>query len=124
MPRPPSAPATPASGAHGLPVAAWWGLLVAAALAAYWPALAGSLLWDDAGHVTNPELQSWSGLGRIWFEVGAAQQYYPLLHSAFWFEHRLWGDAVVGYHLVNVLQHATAACLFGLVLRRLAVPGA
>jgi tetratricopeptide (TPR) repeat protein len=124
MPRPPPAPATSASGPSGLPVVAWLGLLAAAALAAYWPALAGSLLWDDAGHVTNPALQSWSGLGRIWFEVGATQQYYPLLHSAFWFEHRLWGDAVGGYHLVNVLQHATAAWLFGLVLRRLAVPGA
>jgi tetratricopeptide (TPR) repeat protein len=99
-------------------------LFLGAALAAYWPALQGGVLWDDSGHVTHPELQSLDGLFRIWFEIGATQQYYPLLHSAFWLEHRLWGDAVLGYHLVNLLQHAVAATLFGLVLRRLAVPGA
>jgi hypothetical protein len=99
-------------------------LFFIAALAAYFPALRGDFLWDDAGHVTNPALQSWSGLLRIWFEPGVTQQYYPLLHSAFWLEHKLWGDAVLGYHLINVLQHALAATLFGALLRRLAVPGA
>lgn len=98
--------------------------LFALTLAAYLPALRGELLWDDAGHVTSPALQSWSGLVRIWFEPGATQQYYPLLHTAFWLEHRLWGDATLGYHLVNVLWHATAGFLFFLLLRRLAVPGA
>ena len=53
--------------------------------------------------------QSWAGLGRIWTELRATQQYYPVLHSAFWVEHRLWGDATLGYHLLNVLLHATAA---------------
>ncbi len=99
-------------------------LLLVAALAAYLPALRGTFLWDDAGHVTNPALQSWSGLFRIWFEPGATQQYYPLLHSAFWLEHRIWGDAPLGYHLINVLWHATSACLFVTLLRRLAIPGA
>jgi tetratricopeptide (TPR) repeat protein len=99
-------------------------LFLVAALFAYGPALRGDFLWDDLGHVTSPTLQSWSGLFRIWFEPGATQQYYPLLHSAFWFEHRLWGDAVLGYHLVNVIQHALAATLLGMLLRRLKVPGA
>jgi tetratricopeptide (TPR) repeat protein len=98
--------------------------LFALTLAAYLPALRGELLWDDAGHVTSTALQSWSGLVRIWFEPGATQQYYPLLHTAFWLEHRLWGDATLGYHLVNILWHATAGFLFFLLLRRLAVPGA
>jgi len=88
-------------------------------LAAYWPALNGGLLWDDAGHVTRPALQSVQGLRRIWLELGATQQYYPVLHSAFWIEHRLWGDSPTGYHLINVFLHATAACLFGLALRKL-----
>ncbi len=98
--------------------------IFAATLITYWPALNGGFLWDDMGHVTRPDLRSLAGLGHIWFEVGATQQYYPMLHSAFWLEHRLWGDATLGYHLVNVLLHATAACLFGTALRRLAVPGA
>ncbi len=96
---------------------------IAVAFLVYFPALQGTYLWDDAGHLTRPDLRSLGGLARIWFEIGATQQYYPFLHSAFWFEHQLWGEAEVGYHVVNVLQHATAAFLFGLVLRRLAVPG-
>lgn len=99
-------------------------LILFATLVAYFPALGGGMLWDDAGHVTRPDLQSWSGLPRIWFEVGATQQYYPLLHSAFWLEHRIWGDATVGYHLVNVLWHATSAWLLFVLLRRLRIGGA
>ncbi len=101
-----------------------WVLIFTLTLIAYFPALKGGFIWDDAGHVTRPELRSFSGLARIWTEVGATQQYYPLLHTAFWFEHRLWGDSALGYHLLNVFLHATAAGLFGLILRRLAVPGA
>jgi hypothetical protein len=63
-------------------------------------------------------------LWRIWFELGASQQYDPILHSAFWVEHRLWGDAVLGYHLTNVGLHALAAFLFVVLLRRLEVRGA
>jgi tetratricopeptide (TPR) repeat protein len=99
-------------------------LLFAVTLFAYGPALRGGFIWDDDGHVTRPDLRSLHGLGRIWFEVGATQQYYPVLHSAFWVEHLLWGDAPLGYHLVNILLHATAACLFVVFLRRLAVRGA
>src|ERR1039458_6106081 len=66
---------------------------------AYGPAPPGGLLWDDVGHVTRPSLQSLHGLWRIWFDFGATQQYYPLLHTAFWFEHGLWGGSLLGYHL-------------------------
>jgi protein O-mannosyl-transferase len=89
----------------------------------YLPALGAGFIWDDDAHVTAPALRSWSGLSRIWFEVGATQQYYPLLHTAFWIEHRLWGSAPFGYHLVNILLHVGVAATFGLVLRRLTVPG-
>ena len=99
-------------------------LLIAATLVAYGPALGGAFLWDDAGHVTAPALRSLRGLARIWSEAGATQQYYPVLHSVFWVEHRIWGEATPGYHVINVLQHAGAAWLFALLLRRLAVPGA
>ncbi|HEX3728608.1 MAG TPA: hypothetical protein VHV47_02300, partial [Opitutaceae bacterium] len=99
-------------------------LIFPAALLAYLPALRGGFIWDDDGHVTRPDLRSLGGLARIWTEPGATQQYYPVLHSAFWLEHRLWGDAPLEYHLLNVLLHATAACLFVALLRKLAVPGA
>lgn len=98
--------------------------LLLATLVAYGPALGGALLWDDAGHVTRPELRTVAGLARIWFEPGATQQYYPLLHSAFWLEHQLWGDRTVGYHLANVAFHALAACQLAVVLRRLQIAGA
>jgi tetratricopeptide (TPR) repeat protein len=94
------------------------------ALFCYWPALLGGLVWDDLAHVTRRDLQSLAGLRRIWFDLHATQQYYPVLHSAFWIEHRLWGDANLGYHLLNVALHSVAAGLLVLLLRRLKVPGA
>jgi tetratricopeptide (TPR) repeat protein len=108
----------------GLRNAATWAFLLCATLIAYLPALHGGLLWDDNMHVTRADLQSLHGLWRIWFDLGATQQYYPLLHSAFWLEHRIWGDAVLGYHLTNVALHAASACLVVMIVRRLSLPGA
>ena len=99
-------------------------LILGLTFACYWPALRGGMIWDDDAHVTRPELRSAAGLWQIWSRPGATQQYYPLLHSAFWIEHRLWGDATLGYHLANVLQHCAAALLLVLILRRLGAPGA
>ena len=104
---------------------AWRGLaLLALTLAAYWPALLGDFVWDDDAHVTKMALRSLDGLRDIWFKLGATQQYYPLLHSAFWIEAKLWGDYVLGYHLVNVLLHVIAACLVVTVCQRLSIKGA
>jgi protein O-mannosyl-transferase len=93
-------------------------------LAAYGPALRAGFIWNDSDYVTQASLRSLAGLGRIWVQVGATEQYYPLLHSAFWVEHRLWGDEPLGYHLLNVALHATSAILLLRVLRQLAIPGA
>jgi protein O-mannosyl-transferase len=98
--------------------------LVIAVFLAYQPAWQGGFIWDDDAHVTKPELRSWHGLYRIWFDLGATQQYYPLLHSVFWIEHKLWGDSPLGYHLVNIFLHAMAALMVAALLRRLKVPGA
>ena len=98
------------------------GLLLVAVLYAYLPALRGGFLWDDDAHVTSAPLRTLQGLARIWTEIGATQQYYPVLHSAFWVEYRLWGDSVLGYHLANVALHAAAAGLLIVILRRLAFP--
>ena len=117
------------------PVLAWWShsarrrdlilaaVLFAVTLFAYYPALHGELLLDDDVHVTRPELRSLTGLGRIWGEVGVTQQYYPVLHSMFWLEHQVWGEAVLGYHIANVLLHVGAALLVVAIMRRLQLPG-
>jgi protein O-mannosyl-transferase len=96
--------------------------IMLACLACYWPALDGEVLWDDPAHLTAPELRTMEGLARIWTDLKATQQYYPVLHTAFWLEHKIWGDAVRGYHLINVMQHALACCLLALVLQRLRTP--
>ncbi len=115
-------PAKPAWVGREAPLAA--GLILGSVLLAYLPALRGGMLWDDDAHVTRPALRSLRGLLRIWAEPGATQQYYPVLHSAFWIEHRIWGDAVLGYHLANAAEHAAAAWLLVAALRRLEFPAA
>ena len=99
-------------------------LLLCLLLVVYAPALNGGLLWDDDAHITRPSLQSFSGLASIWFQPGATQQYYPLLYTAFWIEHGLWGDALFFYHLLNLLLHAASALVLVAILRRLSIPGA
>jgi len=99
-------------------------LIIVATLVAYIPAWHGGRLWDDDAHVTSAALQSTEGLWRIWFEVGATQQYYPVLHSTFWLLHRVFGDQTLGYHLLNIVLHGVCAGLFVTVLHRLRVPGA
>ena len=99
-------------------------LLFVAMLAAYHPAWNGQPIWDDDHHITKPELRSINGLERIWTQLGATQQYYPLMHSVFWLEYHLWGDSMLGYHLVNILLHFFSALLLVCLLRRLAIPGA
>jgi tetratricopeptide (TPR) repeat protein len=99
-------------------------LLLTLLIVAYSPALNGSYLWDDDAHVTRTALRSWDGLRQIWFHLGATQQYYPLLHSAFWLEASLWGDQVLGYHLANVLLHFSASVLVVVLCQRLEIKGA
>jgi tetratricopeptide (TPR) repeat protein len=104
----------------------WWlyAGIVIATLVAYMPAWHGGMLWDDNMHITKSSLRSIDGLWRIWFDVGATQQYYPVLHSTFWMLHRVFGDQTLGYHLVNIVLHAGSSCLFVILLRQLRVPGA
>jgi protein O-mannosyl-transferase len=115
---------TTIAAADPAPTALLYALLLVVTLAAYYPAWHGGMLWDDDAHVTKPELQPAAGLWRIWFDVGATAQYYPVVHSAFWVLHSVFGDDLFGYHLVNILLHATSAFLFAVILTRLAVPGA
>ena len=102
--------------------------LAAAVFLAYQPCWRGGEVWDDDAHITKVELRSWHGLYRIWTDVPATSQYYPLLHSAFWLEHAAWGDwtpayQMPAYHLTNLALHSLAALLVLAVLRRLNLPG-
>jgi tetratricopeptide (TPR) repeat protein len=100
-------------------------LIIALTIAAYIPAMQGGFIWDDDDYVTNnATLRSLDGLRRIWLDVGATPQYYPLVFTSFWIEHRLWGFEATGYHIVNVLLHSINAVLVWIVLRRLALPPA
>jgi Flp pilus assembly protein TadD len=101
-------------------------LLLAATLLAYVPAMRGGYIWDDDAFVTdNLILRGGAGaLARIWFQVGATDQYYPLTYSTFWLEYHLCGLWPTGSHIVNVVLHALNAWLAWRVLRRLRLPGA
>ena len=99
-------------------------LLAAAAVLAYWPALAGGFIWDDETLVTGNDLvKSADGLRRIWFTTQPID-YWPLTNSSFWLEWRLWGMHTTGYHATNLLLHIGSAWLVWAILKRLSIPGA
>src|SRR5205807_10188628 len=81
-------------------------------------------VWDDDAYLTkNPTLTQPGGFARIWLDLRATPQYYPLTFSSFYLEHCLWGFNPTGYHAVNVLLHGFNAVLVWFILRRLGVPG-
>jgi protein O-mannosyl-transferase len=95
-------------------------VILLAAFAVYLPALGGQFLWDDILVVQrNPLVTGQLSFGNIWFKTD-----FPLSNVAFWLEHLVWGNHVIGYHVVNVLLHGTGAVLLWRVLARLKVPGA
>ncbi len=100
------------------------GLLMLMTLVSYRPVLEADFIWDDDEYVTeNSTLLDADGLRRIWFEPGATPQYYPIVHTSFWFEYAAWELAPFGYHLDNVLLHVLCALLVWQILRELGVPG-
>ncbi|HVH05162.1 MAG TPA: tetratricopeptide repeat protein [Myxococcota bacterium] len=104
-------------------LAASWLLL--AALAVYSPLRTAGFVWDDDQYVTaNRTLDDAAGLARIWTDPRATPQYYPLVHTGYWLERRVFGLDARGYHLTNVLLHGLNAVLLWRVLARLGVPGA
>jgi Tfp pilus assembly protein PilF len=116
---------TPDSSIRSLGALAQAAIVIAAVLITYIPAVRGGYIWDDDRYVTkNITLRDGAGLRRIWFDVGATPQYYPLVFTSFWIERRIWDTRPAGYHLTNVLLHATNAALVLIALRSLKIPGA
>ncbi len=101
------------------------GLLV---IVSYLPAMLwGGFVWDDSLCIKVDPVREVSGLWQIWFSPSALEEehhYWPLVYTTFWLEHKLWGFAPAGYHIVNVLLHLANTLLVWHLLRRLAVPGA
>jgi len=99
-------------------------LLLLLTIAAYWPAIGAGYIWDDDDYLTqNPLVQDWESLPTIW-EPMQTRQYYPLVFTTFWIEHKLWGFEPAGYHLVNIVLHALNAMLIWRIARWLKIPGA
>jgi len=97
-------------------------LLLVATLVAYWPALGnGFVRWDEQLYVTeNPLLTDPNGLWKGWTTIHETErQYYPLVLTTFWLEHRLWGDNPAGYHAVNIWLHLCNSLLVMLLLTAL-----
>jgi hypothetical protein len=83
------------------------------AFGTYVPSMTNGFIWDDPQYVIdNPTLKSADGLWSIWTDTQATPQYYPLVHTTFWVEARLWGtQKAPGFHVDNILLHALAAVL-------------
>ncbi len=97
-------------------------ILLGLTLLAYLPAIGAGYIWDDDDYITgNEALRTPGGLARIWTDLEATPQYYPLVHTTYWIEYRLWQLRPAGYHLVNILLHALAAALAWRVLRRIGI---
>ena len=97
-------------------------------LVSYLPALSAGFVWDDSAFAEEPVIREGaSGLFKIWFSPRAITNeghYWPVVYTSFWIEHKLWGLAPFGYHLVNLLLHLIATLLVWRLLLRLEVPGA
>jgi len=110
----------PANSAIGRVNAAALALIMAVALAAFWPALkAGFINWDDPQYVTeNPVVTApeWKGL----FTVSSFSYYHPLTLLVYKTEYTLFGPKPVAFHIVNIALHLANCALvyyFILVLR-------
>jgi tetratricopeptide (TPR) repeat protein len=99
--------------------------LVVAVFAAYANTLHAPFVYDDALAIPdNPSIRQLSHLGDILLPQsagGLTVSGRPVLNLSFALNYALGGNAVTGYHVVNILIHAGAALLlFGLLRRTLA----
>ncbi|HZN61932.1 MAG TPA: tetratricopeptide repeat protein [Planctomycetota bacterium] len=122
--------------ASGEPLPAWLrvgvpAVVFLAAFVCFGPAIEGKFLnWDD--NLVLTDHYDWRGLGgdqaRFAFTTFRAGHYHPLTWLTFELDYELWGEDPrvshrvanpAGYHLVNLLLHATTATIFFFVILRL-----
>ncbi len=124
----------------------WWlaaATVLGMALIVYWPTLHNDLInWDDFEYLTkNDYVAERGGLARIWNYKEKHEQFYPMVFTSFWLEHKitlkLRGkealDSVKGvdhlergfepkvHHLTNMVLHGVCAALVVWLLRLLGV---
>ena len=82
-------------------------------------------IWDDPDYVwRNPLLVQEDGLSAIWRDASNTPQYYPIVHSTFYFEMKMVGQEHAGtdalpaglFHFTNVVIFALTALAFWRVL--------
>lgn len=96
--------------------------LVALTFLIYLPALHGGYIFDDE-LMFNPYVKARTGLYYIWFKP-VLPDYFPLTYGSFWLEWQLWGNNLLGSHVINVALHAISAVLLWRVLAQLRISGA
>jgi tetratricopeptide (TPR) repeat protein len=88
---------------------------------AYLPILPGSFLMDDHRLVKDDnDLVN----GTLTFHSLLFSGDFPLSTLGWWIEWHLFGENPLGYHIVNLLLHATSALLLWRLLEKLKIPGA
>ncbi len=94
------------------------------AVVVYYQAFHAGFIWDDDQLLTaNPQVHDAMGWWTLWVAPQTAD-YFPLTSSTLWLEWHIWGPSPMGYHVMNVLFHATVVVLTWQVLKRLRIPGA
>ena len=94
-------------------------LMLGLLVVVYFPALDGGFVFDDEVFLRdNPMLRDPHALWHIWCDLGISD-YWPIFYTAALAELRMFGDFMVGYHLVNLALHALNATLVALIARRL-----
>ena len=102
-------------------------LLCLLVVGSYLPAMWAGFVWDDATITSSRAIAAADGIWDIWFSPGTLHKeahYWPVVYTSFWLEHKLWGFAPAGYHIVNVLLHAANTLLLFRLLVRLRAPAA
>lgn len=93
--------------------------IIGAVLWIYYPILHGGWLMDDDFYFyKNPLLKDPHRLWKAWFEPGSFIEYYPVEQSVQWALWHLWHEDTFGYHLVNILLHASSSLLVWRVLTK------
>lgn len=96
-------------------------LLAGLALAVYRPILPGSFLMDDWRLIAgdNPLVTGEFTAYNLWFQTD-----FTLSTFISWLQYLVWGHNPAGYHVINILLHATSGILLWRLLSKLKIPGA